>query len=71
MQAWQVEGKHGFQALVKKVKTGGVPVLYHGALAASAATFVGHYPWFFTVRSPPHPLHMPNGIHHACLACLG
>ncbi|KAL3144290.1 hypothetical protein ABBQ32_004054 [Trebouxia sp. C0010 RCD-2024] len=44
----QVEGKHGFQALVKKVKTGGVPVLYHGALAASAATFVGHYPWFFT-----------------------
>ena len=45
----QVEGKNGFPALVKKVKTGGVPVLYHGALAASAATFVGHYPWFFTV----------------------
>lgn len=44
----QVEGKNGFPALVKKVKTGGVPVLYHGALAASAATFVGHYPWFFT-----------------------
>lgn len=21
-------------------------VLYHGALAASAATFVGHFPWF-------------------------
>lgn len=55
MQAWQVEGKHGFQALVKKVKTGGVPVLYHGALAASAATFVGHYPWFFTVRPPTPP----------------
>ena len=46
----QVEGKHGFKALRKKVGTGGVPVLYHGALAASAATFVGHYPWFFTVR---------------------
>jgi hypothetical protein len=45
----QVEGKNGFPALVAKVKTGGVPVLYHGALAASAATFVGHYPWFFTV----------------------
>jgi hypothetical protein len=24
---------------------GGPTVLYHGALAASAATFVGHYPW--------------------------
>ncbi|DBA90454.1 hypothetical protein WJX77_004164 [Trebouxia sp. C0004] len=44
----QVEGKNGFPALVAKVKTGGFPVLYHGALAASAATFVGHYPWFFT-----------------------
>lgn len=49
----QVEGKHGFQALKTKVRAGGVPVLYHGALAASAATFVGHYPWFFTVRLPP------------------
>lgn len=44
----QVEGKHGFSALVAKVRTSGVPVLFHGALAASAATFVGHYPWFFT-----------------------
>ncbi len=49
----QVEGKNGFPALVAKVKTGGVPVLYHGALAASAATFVGHYPWFFTVSPCP------------------
>ena len=48
----QVEGKHGFKALRTKVGAGGVPVLYHGALAASAATFVGHYPWFFTVRLP-------------------
>lgn len=22
--------------------------MYHGALATSAATFVGHYPWFLT-----------------------
>lgn len=54
----QVEGKNGFPALVKKVKTGGVPVLYHGALAASAATFVGHYPWFFTVS--PYCNSMPS-----------
>lgn len=41
----QVEGKEGFPALVKKVKTRGPTVLYHGALAASSATLVGHYPW--------------------------
>ncbi|CAM9671885.1 unnamed protein product [Ectocarpus sp. 12 AP-2014] len=44
----QVEGKKGFPALVNKVKVGGPTVLYHGALAASSATLVGHYPWFFT-----------------------
>ncbi|WPT11624.1 hypothetical protein PSENEW3n2_00005124 [Picochlorum sp. SENEW3] len=44
----QVEGKNGFPTLVKKVRTNGPTVLYHGALAASAATFAGHYPWFAT-----------------------
>merc|ERR1719148_24786 len=42
----QVTGQ--FSSVVKKVKKGGVPVLYHGSLAAASATFVGHYPWFFT-----------------------
>uniref|UniRef100_A0A7S3VMZ8 Mitochondrial carrier protein n=1 Tax=Dunaliella tertiolecta TaxID=3047 RepID=A0A7S3VMZ8_DUNTE len=42
----QVEGKQGIPSLLSKVKNGGPTVLYHGALAASAATFVGHYPWF-------------------------
>lgn len=42
----QVTGK--FSNVVTKVKLGGVPVLYHGSLAAASATFVGHYPWFFT-----------------------
>lgn len=42
----QVEGTKGWPALKLKVKTKGPTVLYHGALAASAATFVGHYPWF-------------------------
>ncbi|KAL6756341.1 mitochondrial carrier protein [Haematococcus lacustris] len=42
----QVEGKKGLPSLVAKVQKGGPTVLYHGALAASAATFVGHYPWF-------------------------
>jgi len=42
----QVTGK--FSNVITKVKAGGVPVLYHGSLAAASATFVGHYPWFFT-----------------------
>ncbi|KAK2080833.1 hypothetical protein QBZ16_000687 [Prototheca wickerhamii] len=44
----QVEGKNGFSILAAKVRTGGVPVLYHGALAAAAATWAGHFPWFAT-----------------------
>jgi len=42
----QVTGK--FSEVVKKVKINGPLSLYNGALAAASATFVGHYPWFFT-----------------------
>ena len=44
----QVEGAQGLKILLSKVKASGPKVLYHGALASSAATFVGHYPWFAT-----------------------
>eukprot|EP00537_Pseudo-nitzschia_pungens_P002038 CAMPEP_0172356700 /NCGR_PEP_ID=MMETSP1060-20121228/1069_1 /TAXON_ID=37318 /ORGANISM="Pseudo-nitzschia pungens, Strain cf. cingulata" /LENGTH=295 /DNA_ID=CAMNT_0013076957 /DNA_START=202 /DNA_END=1089 /DNA_ORIENTATION=+ len=42
----QVTGK--FSAVTDKVKTNGPLALYNGAIAAASATFVGHYPWFFT-----------------------
>lgn len=42
----QVTGK--FSAVVDKVKVSGPMALYNGSIAASSATFVGHYPWFFT-----------------------
>mmetsp|Transcript_20201 Transcript_20201/g.49552 ORF Transcript_20201/g.49552 Transcript_20201/m.49552 type:complete len:150 (-) Transcript_20201:97-546(-) len=42
----QVTGS--FSAVVDKVKLTGPRALYNGAIAASSATFVGHYPWFFT-----------------------
>jgi hypothetical protein len=42
----QVTGK--FSAVVDKVKLAGPLSLYNGAIAAASATFVGHYPWFFT-----------------------
>mmetsp|Transcript_27989 Transcript_27989/g.47047 ORF Transcript_27989/g.47047 Transcript_27989/m.47047 type:complete len:303 (-) Transcript_27989:664-1572(-) len=44
----QVEGKDGIKNLMTKFRTSGPSTFYQGALAASAATFVGHYPWFFT-----------------------
>lgn len=44
----QVEGTKGFPSLVNKVRTSGPRVLYHGALATASATYVGHFPWFFT-----------------------
>merc|ERR1719343_1393746 len=42
----QVTGK--FSNVVNKVNVEGIPALYHGSLASASATFVGHYPWFFT-----------------------
>jgi hypothetical protein len=44
----QVEGKRGLPLLGEKLKNKGPTVLYHGALAASGGTLVGHFPWFFT-----------------------
>jgi len=42
----QVTGK--FSNVVDKVRINGPMALYNGSIAASSATFVGHYPWFFT-----------------------
>lgn len=43
----QVEGKDGVKKLFAKFKVAGPSTFFQGALAAAAATFVGHYPWFF------------------------
>ncbi|CAM9377184.1 unnamed protein product, partial [Phaeothamnion confervicola] len=58
--ACQVEGAGGLPLLREKVEREGFGALYQGALAASLATFVGHYPWFFVYNSlstavPPAP----------------
>jgi hypothetical protein len=51
----QVQGAPGTTLLRQRIKTNGVGSLWWGALATAAATFVGHYPWFATVRysTPP------------------
>lgn len=47
----QVEGQEALGKLRNKVKTQGALALYHGSLAAAAATAVGHFPWFFTFNT--------------------
>jgi hypothetical protein len=54
----QVQGKQGWPELASRVQKEGPTVLYNGALASSAATFVGHFPWFFifnylSIHLPP------------------
>jgi hypothetical protein len=44
----QVEGEAGLRILMQKVRTHGVSKLWHGSLGAMSATWVGHFPWFFT-----------------------
>lgn len=52
LDAWktskQVHGSDGINVLKVKYRSQGISGLYHGALATSLATIVGHYPWFIT-----------------------
>merc|ERR1719245_950566 len=51
IDAWkttkQVEGKEGLQKLMDKTKKHPT-ALWQGAVGAMTATWVGHYPWFYT-----------------------
>ncbi len=49
----QVEGKSGLKKVQTKFRNAGgiprgLPVLWYGAMGSASATFIGHYPWFFT-----------------------
>jgi len=44
----QIEHKKGLAILLAKVRAGNIHVLYSGALANAASSFIGHYPWFYT-----------------------
>ena len=46
----QVDGKAGFQNLLRKVRGGQFGVLFQGSLATAVASIVGHYPWWFMYR---------------------
>lgn len=52
IDAWkttkQVEGSAGLTLLMQKVRVHGISKLWHGSMGAMSATWVGHFPWFFT-----------------------
>ena len=47
----QVKGAEGYDQVSAKVKEEGPGVLFQGALANAAASFVGNYPWYLTFNS--------------------
>merc|ERR1712039_980105 len=51
IDAWkttkQVEGKDGLRKLIEKTKKHPT-ALWQGSIGAMIATWVGHYPWFYT-----------------------
>ena len=58
----QVNGAEGINLLKERIDSGGIGVLFNGALASSAATFVGHYPWFLTYNILSSDLMTPQEI---------
>ncbi len=47
----QVKGAEGYEQVTAKVKDEGPAVLFQGALANAAASFVGNYPWYLTFNT--------------------
>ncbi|KAI8822117.1 mitochondrial carrier [Fimicolochytrium jonesii] len=47
----QTQGSAGMALLKKRIAAHGVSSLWYGATASAAATFVGHYPWFYTYNT--------------------
>jgi len=58
----QVEGKKGLPMLGAKIRQNGISVLWYGSLAASGATLVGHFPWFFTYNTLDKHLPPPTSL---------
>lgn len=56
----QVEGKHAYELLLRKVHSDGVGILWNGAIANAVANFVGSYPWFLTFNMLDEVLPQPE-----------
>ena len=51
LKARVAQKAQALQKLGAKINKGGIGVLWHGSIGAMSATFVGHYPWFFTYNT--------------------
>mmetsp|Transcript_35769 Transcript_35769/g.90183 ORF Transcript_35769/g.90183 Transcript_35769/m.90183 type:complete len:332 (-) Transcript_35769:494-1489(-) len=56
----QVEGNNAMPILKSRLASGGPKILWNGSLAAAGATFVGHFPWFFTYNTLNENLPPPD-----------
>ena len=56
----QVEGSNGTRVLKQKIKEQGIKTMFHGSMAASFATMVGHYPWFATYNYLQQTIPIPE-----------
>jgi hypothetical protein len=75
VDAWkttkQVEGAEGLKKLIEKTKKHPT-ALWQGALGAMSATWVGHYPWFYTnnqlrVSLPEFDFMYGKYVRNACI----
>merc|ERR1719478_1952238 len=75
IDAWkttkQVEGQEGLKKLIEKTKKHPT-ALWQGASGAMAATWMGHYPWFYTNNQlneilPKFDIPYGKNIRYACI----
>jgi len=78
IDAWkttkQVEGKEGLQQLIAKTKKHPT-ALWQGATGAMMATWVGHFPWFYTNNQlreilPPFDFMYGKYVRNACIGFI-
>jgi len=62
----QVDGTHGFRSILVHIQSGKIGILYQGSLSVALATFLGHYPWFFThnILDRMIPVNLLDGFLH-------
>ena len=63
--AMQVNGDAGVAIVLDRVRERGLSTLFYGSVAASAATVVGHFPWFLTYNYLSAELPTPQELMHS------
>jgi len=67
----QVKGATGLSTLKAKYAAHGPRVFYHGGMGAFGATYVGHFPWFFTYNTLNEKLPQYDGPNDSVFKRFG